>query len=586
MKKLTELAIKRPLLILVIFTVLILFGIMSYNSLNYNLLPKFNANVISVNTTYRGASADEIENNVTKKIEDAVSSLEGIDQITSSSMEGASIITIRLLNGVDVDKAISDAQRKVDGITSQLPTNVDKPILNKFSSDDIPILTMSITSTNDARSLYDIIDQQIKPQIANVPGVGQVTVIGGTERQILVNVNQDKLKSYGMSIGQLAQIVTASSLSTPAGQVKTNASEYTIKFDAKFSNVDAVRKMVVMQTSDGGKVYLSDVADVVDGAQEAVQLNHMNGKPSIGIQVQKQTDANAVNVSKLVQQRLKVLEEQYKDIHLNFEIASDQSTYTLDSANAVMHDLMLAVVIVSVVMLFFLHSIRSSLFVLVALPSSMIPTFIFMNLFGMSLNLMTLMALSLVVGILVDDSIVILENIMRHMEMGKNRKTATIDGRSEIGFTAMAITLVDVVVFLPMALTSGLIGSILREFALVVVCSTLMSLFVCFTLTPLLASRFGRLVHLSKNSLWGRVNLWFEKVLDGFRDTYTSVLRWCLKNTLTKLAVLGTIIVLLGITVFIFKAGFIGATFVSKGDQGQLVIKLEMAPQTSLYETN
>ncbi|ANI87936.1 acriflavin resistance protein [Arachidicoccus ginsenosidimutans] len=586
MKKLTELAIKRPLLILVIFTVLILFGIMSYRSLNYNLLPKFNANIISINTTYRGASADEIENNVTKKIEDGVSSLEGIDQITSSSMEGASIITIRLLNGVDVDKAISDAQRKVDAITSQLPTDVDKPVINKFSSDDIPILMMSVTSTSDSRSLYDIIDQQIKPQIANVPGVGQVTIIGGTERQILVNVNQDKLKSYGMSIGQLAQIINASSLSTPAGQVKADASEYTIKFDAKFQDVDAVRKMVVLQTSGGGKVYLSDVADVVDGAEEPTQLNHMNGKPSIGIQVQKQTDANAVNVSKLVQQRLKDLETQYKDIHLHFDIATDQSTYTLQSANAVMDDLMIAVVIVSVVMLFFLHSVRSSLFVLVALPSSMIPTFIFMYLFGMSLNLMTLMALSLVVGILVDDSIVILENIMRHMEMGKNRKTATIDGRSEIGFTAMAITLVDVVVFLPMALTSGLIGSILREFALVVVCSTLMSLFVCFTLTPLLASRFGRLVHLSKKSLWGRLNLWFEKVLDGFRDSYTSALRWFLKNKWTKLSLLGIIVVLFAITFAIFGSGLIGATFVSKGDQGQLVIKLEMAPQTSLYETN
>ena len=586
MKKLTELAIKRPLLILVIFTVLILFGIMSYSSLDYNLLPKFNANVISISTTYRGASADEIENNVTRKIEDAVSSVEGIDQVTSSSMEGASIITIQLLNGVDVDKAISDAQRKVDGIISLLPTDVDKPVINKFSSDDIPVITMSITSTADSRSLYDIIDQQLKPQIANVPGVGQVTVIGGTERQIRVNVKQDKLKTYGMSIGQLAQIVNASSLSTPAGEVKTDASEFTIKFDAKFSNVDAIRKMVVMQSPNGGKVYLSDVADVVDGAEEAVQLNHMNGKPSIGIQVQKQTDANAVDVSKKVQERLKELESQYKDIHLDFQIASDQSTYTLQSANAVMEDLFFAVIIVSVVMLFFLHSIRSSLFVLVALPASMIPTFIFMHIFGMSLNLMTLMALSLVVGILVDDSIVILENIMRHMEMGENRKTATINGRSEIGFTAMAITMVDVVVFLPMALTGGLIGSILREFALVVVCSTLMSLFVCFTLTPLLASRFGRLVHLSKHSLWGRINIWFEKLLDGMRDSYSRVLTWCLKNIWTKLAVLGSIVVLLILTVLLFKGGFIGATFVSKGDQGQLVIKLEMAPQTSLYQTN
>jgi len=586
MRKLTELALKRPLLILVVFIVLILFGVMSYRSMNYDLLPKFEANVITVVTTYRGAAASEIENNVSKKIEDAISSMEGIDRLTTSSMEGVSVITIQLLNGVNVDQAMNDAQRKIDAIQSQLPTDIDKPILNKFSSDAAPVITMSVTSSTDARSLYDIIDQQVKPQISNVPGVGQVTIIGGNVRQIRINVNQDKLKSYGLSIGQLAQIIQMSSLSTPAGNIKTNESDYTINFDAKFSNVDDVRNMVVLQTANGGKVYLSNVADVVDGEEEATQINHMNGKPSIGLQVQKQTDANAVNVSKLVRERLINMESQYKDIHLHFEIASDQSTYTLQSANAVMDDLLLAIVIVSIVMLFFLHSLRSALFVLVALPSSMIPTFIFMHIFNMSLNVMTLMALSLIVGILVDDSIVILENIMRHMEMGKNRRIATIDARSEIGFTAISITMVDVVVFLPMALAGGLIGELLREFALVVVCSTLMSLLVCFTLTPLLASRFERMVHLDKHSIWGRINIWFEKMIMAARDGYTHILAWCLKNKRTKLTLLGIIVVLLVFTGYIVGGGFIGTSFVTKGDQGQLIIRLELDPQASLYQTN
>src|SRR5690606_9965509 len=263
--------------------------------------------------------------------------------------------------------------------------------------------------------------------------------------------------------------------------------------------------------------------------------------------------------------------------------ASDQSVYTLQSANEVMFDLVLAVIIVSLVMLMFLHSIRSSLFVLVALPASIIPTFIAMYLFGMSLNLMTLMALSLVVGILVDDSIVILENIMRHMEMGKNKRQATIDGRSEIGFTAMAITLVDVVVFLPMAMVSGMIGNILREFALVVVISTLMSLLVCFILTPLLVSRWGRLVHLKENTIWGRINIWFEKQIDGLRNGYTSVLKWSLRH---KRWVFSGVILLFVGTIALLVNGFIGATFISQGDQGEMVVKIELDPNASVYQTN
>ncbi len=583
MKKLTELAINRPLLITVIFTILILFGMISYRGLNYNLLPKFDAPVISVITTYRGASAEEIENTVTKKVEDALSSLEGIDKINSSSMEGASMVIVQLLNGVDVNKAQNDAQRKVNQSMSLMPQGIDDPIVNKFSSDDIPVLRLGVTAATDDKTLYDLIELQIKPQISNIPGVGQVNLIGGNERQLRVNVNKNKLESYGMSIAQVSAFITGASLSTPAGKVESADNTYSIKFDAKFNNTAQLRDMVISQRPDGGKVYLKDVAEVVDGQTEVTAINHINGLPSIGVQILKQTDANAVDVSKLVQKRLDELKEQYKSIGIDFKIASDQSVYTLQSADAVMHDLMIAVVIVSLVMLFFLHSIRSSLFVLVALPASMIPTFIAMYLMGMSLNLMTLMALSLVVGILVDDSIVILENIMRHMEMGKNKRQATIDGRSEIGFTAMAITLVDVVVFLPMAMVSGMIGNILREFALVVVFSTLMSLLVCFTLTPLLASRWGRLVHLSKNSLWGRMNLWFEKQIESIRDGYTSVLQWALGHK--RWIFIGIIGLFIG-TIMLLANGFIGASFISKGDQGEMVVKLELDPNASVYQTN
>jgi HAE1 family hydrophobic/amphiphilic exporter-1 len=583
MRKLAELAINRPLLITVIFGTMILFGIVSYKALNYNLLPKFDANVVTVITTYRGASADEIESVVTRRIEDAVSSLEGIDRITSNSQEGASIVTITLKDGTDVNRAQNDAQRKVNQILVLLPQGIDNPVVNKFSTDDLPVLRLSATAKIGSGELYDLLDKQISPQIANVPGVGQVSLIGSNERQIQVNVNKDKLAAYKLTISQVSTIVSASSISSPAGQVETPENTYSIQYNAKFNDLDQLRNLVIAQYGNGSKVLLRDIAEVVDAQVKATALNHFNGVPAIGMQILKQTDANAVEVSRLVRARLEEVKKTYASIGLDFSIASDQSTYTLASANAVVEDLFLAVVIVALVMLFFLHSGRSATFVLIALPASMIPTFIFMNLLGMSLNLMTLMALSLVVGILVDDSIVILENIMRHMEMGKDRRSAAIEGRAEIGFTAVAITLVDVVVFLPLSLAGGIIGNILREFALVVVVSTLMSLLVSFTITPMLAARFGKLQHLNPATVWGKVNLWFEHQLEQMRDGYTKILHWSLKHK--RWVFIGVITLFVG-SVGLAAGGFIGAAFVSASDRGELSIHLEQAPQTSVYQTN
>lgn len=454
----SEIAVKRPLLVTTIFTVLILFGFLSYKQLSYNLLPKFEANVISVATTYRGASADEVETNVTKRIEDALSALEGLDRMTSTSQEGISSVIIQLKNGVNTTLAQQDAQRKVEQIINLLPEEADRPIINKFSTDELPVLRLGVTANMSPTALYDLINNNVKPQLSNVAGVGQVTIIGGNERQIQVNVNTEKLRGYGLSIGQVSQAINAANASYPAGQLETRQSQYSIRFDASVQTTNRLRNLIIASRTDGSQVLLKDVAEVVDASTKPTAINHINARPSVGLQIQKQSDANAVSVSQQAQKKITQLEKQYSNVGLKFNIASDQSVYTLASADAVVFDMGLAILIVSVVMLLFLHSFRSALFVLVALPSSMIPTFALMYLMGFSLNLMTLMALSLVVGILVDDSIVVLENINRHLEMGKDKRTAALDGRSEIGFTALAITLVDVVVFVPMAMT----GSTLR----------------------------------------------------------------------------------------------------------------------------
>jgi HAE1 family hydrophobic/amphiphilic exporter-1 len=579
----TEIAVKRPLLIIVVFTVLFIFGIKSYLGLNYNLLPKIDVPTVTVSTVYPGAAAAEVETSVTKKLEDAFSSVEGLDKITSTSQEGVSSVVVQLKAGTDIDQAERDIQRKADQAQNDLPDDINKPIVNKINLEDAPVLKAGVTSKQSPRDLYDFVDKQIRPLLQNVAGVGQVNIIGGDERQIQVNIDQDKMKAYGLGIGQVTDVLNKANQSYPAGSIETRDQQQSIRFDANVTSTVQIGNIIVQQRPKAGSVYLKDIAEVIDATAKTTAINHIDGIPSIGIQIIKQSDANAVEVSKQVRLKFAEIQSQYKDQDLKFEVSSDQSIYTLKSADGVMEDLGLAIVIVGIVMLAFLHSFRSSMFVLVALPSSIIPTFIAMYFLGFSLNLMTLMAMSLVVGILVDDSIVVLENIYRHLEMGSDKETAALEGRSEIGFTALAITLVDVVVFLPIAFAGGIIGQLLQEFSLVVVFSTLMSLFVSFTVTPMLAAKFGKIEKLNKKSLWGKLNLGFEHFLDVLKEDYGKLLTIVLTKKRWLLS--GVILLIFG-AIALVPFGFIGAAFIPSADQGELLMTLELAPSASIYQTN
>lgn len=579
----TEIAVKRPLLIIVVFTILFIFGIKSYFDLNYNLLPDIEVPTISVSTVYPGAAAAEVQTSVTKPLEDAFSSVEGLDQITSTSQEGVSVVMVQLKAGTDIDQAERDIQRKADQAQNNLPDDINKPVISKLNLDDVPVIRAGVTSKQSPRDLYNFVDQQLLPLLQNVAGVGQVNIIGGDERQIQVNIDQDKIKAYGLSIGQVTDVLNRANQSFPAGSIETRNQQQSIRFDANVTSIAQISNLIVLQKPGGGSVYLKDIAEVVDATAKTTAISHVNGIPSIGVQIVKQSGANAVEVSKYVRLKFTEIESQYKNQGLKFEVSSDQSVYTLESADAVIFDLGLAIVIVGIVMLAFLHSLRSSMFVLVALPSSIIPTFIAMYFFGFSLNMMTLMAMSLVVGILVDDSIVILENIYRHLEMGSDKEKAALEGRSEIGFTAFAITLVDVVVFLPIALAGGVIGALLKEFSLVVVFSTLMSLFVSFTVTPMLAAKFGKVDKLNPKSLWGKINLGFERFLHTLIDDYGKLLVIVLKKKRWLLS--GVIVLIIG-SLSLVGFGFIGSAFIPNADQGELLIKLELTPSASVYQTN
>lgn len=581
--KLAEVSIKRPTLVIVLFTVLILGGLLSYSSLNYELLPKFSPSVVSVTTVYPGASPSEVENTVSKKIEDAVSSMENIKKLDTRSFESVSSVIITLNSGTDVDYALNDAQRRINAILKDLPEDIDPPSLNKFSLDDLPIMTMAASAKMDEATFYDLMDKRIAPVLSRVEGVAQINLIGGQEREIQVSIDADRLDGYGLSLIQVQQAILSSNLDFPTGSVQTREQDVLIRLSGKYKTVDELRNLVI-SSKNGAQVRLMDVADVQDTQKDVEKIARVNQQSAIAVQVIKQSDANAVGVSEQIRATIEKLEKDYAVNNLNLEVANDSSVYTLASADAVIFDLILAIILVAVVMLFFLHSIRNALIVMVAIPASLIATFIGMALLGYTLNLMSLLALSLVVGILVDDAIVVLENIYRHMEMGKNRVRAAYDATKEIGFTVTSITLVIVVVFVPIALSSGLAADILKQFAVTVSIATMLSLLSSFTIVPWLSSRFGKLEKISNKTIFGRIIIGFEKMLHNFTAWVTGILKWSLAHKKTTLAlVFGLLIVS---TVGLLGGGYIGAEFFAKSDRGEFLVQIEMPKDASIEQTN
>lgn len=581
--KITDISIKRPSLVIVVFTALTLMGLLSYFSLGYELLPKFSNNVVSISTIYPGASPAEVENTVTKKIEDAVSSMENIKKINSVSFESLSTVTITLTDKANIDISLNDAQRKVNAILADLPEDVKTPSLSKFSLDDLPVITMTASANMDDVTFYDLIDKRIAPVISRVSGIAQVNLVGGSEREIQVSLDADKLQGYNLAVPQVQQMILSSNLDFPTGSVKTQNQDVLIRLSGKYKSIEELRNLVLTTSKGGAQIRLGDVADVQDAQKETEKLARVNRQASIAIQIIKQSDANAVEVSKGVHAIVDKLTNEYKANKLDIKIVNDSSIFTLESADAVIHDLILAVVLVAFVMLFFLHSLRNALIVMVSIPASLIATFIGISLFGFTLNLMSLLGLSLVVGILVDDAIVVLENIQRHMEMGKNKVRAASDATREIGFTVVSITFVIVVVFFPIAVSTGLVSNILRQFCVVVIIATLLSLLASFTIVPLLFSRFGKLEHIEGKNIFGRFILWFEKQLKKFTLWITSILNWSLNHKALTLVIV--FVMFLG-SCGLLGAGFIGSEFFPKSDKGEFLVQLELPKDASLEQTN
>ncbi len=585
---LTQLAISRPILIIVLFLVLGILGIFSYTQLRYELLPNIATPFVTVATTWPGASPTELETAITRPVEEAVSTTDGVKRITAQSLENISIVTVEFRQGVDADKALQDCQRRVNDVTATLPTGSKTPQVSKFSLADLPVLRVAVTSRladrpDAARALGTLLTNQIKPRLAQLPGVGQVNFVGLAQTEVAVAVDARRLEERRLSIMQITDALAQANLNVPAGTVKDQDALYSVRVVGKTDEVSRLADVVVAVGKAGQKTRLGEVATIQTQAKDPENVNRYNGRPSVGMLITKQSGANNVEVSQSVRSEMQKLQTEFSAQGLHFAVAQDGSEFTLAAAEAVNHDLLLAVGLVALVMFVFLHSLRSSLIVLVAIPASLLSTFVLMNALGFSLNLLTLLALSLVVGILVDDSIVVLESIYQQLERGKEKRQAALDGRNAIGFAAVAITLVDVVVFVPLSVAPGLIGDLMREFSLVVVIATLFSLLVSFTLTPMIASRFGKLEHLTHASLMGRFGLWFEARYEQLSGWYRTGLAWALAHRKTMAVIVGSLFV--G-ALLLPALGFVGTEFTAPADKGEIQVIAQLPDGAKLEQTD
>ena len=573
--KITELSLNRPSLVTVFFISLFILGLFSYGRLPADLLPQIEIPYVAIAVPYPGAGPEDVERKVTKPLEDAMSSLNNLDHLYSFSQEGMSMIWIGFKLDTDPDVAVNEVERKYNAAVYELPPDIEPGTIQQFSLNDIPIIQMSVTGNLPESELFTLIKNNVQPQLQQVKGVSRVILLGGKEREIRLEVQPDRLQAYKLSLLQLMMAVQGDNKNIPAGKVEESGKKFVVRIKTQVSDVKELENIVVAHTKYG-PVYLRDVARVNDTFKDPQSIVRLNGNPGIGLMVFKRSDANTIETSKKVLQATAKIEDKFG---LRISVAYDSSEFIKESLKGIQEELLTAVLIVAMVTFLFLGSWRGSLVILLSIPVSLISTLIFVKLFGFSLNLMTLLGAALVVGIIVDDSIVVLENIHRHMELGENRITAALNSSKEIGIAVIGISFTLMIVFLPVALVSGIAGKIFREFGLVVVCATFLSLLVAITLVPLLASRLSHLQEKGGGSLLNRLLGTFEKALARLSRDYEKGINWALGH---KKAVLSIALASFLASGALLPLHLVGTEFIPKVDRGEFILKLSAPPGTSV----
>jgi hydrophobic/amphiphilic exporter-1 (mainly G- bacteria), HAE1 family len=576
----TEISIRRPALITMIFVALGVLGIFGYSKLGVDLLPKMDFPFVTVLTVYPGAGPEEIEQLISKPVEEGIAATSQLDNVRSISAEGYSMVLAQYQLTQTADKAAADADRQMANIRGKLPKDARTPIIVKNDINSKPIIRVTMTSPNlTSTEAYQFAKDKIKSRLESIDGVAQIEITGGREREIQVSVDREKLKAYNLSILQVAGKLQAENLDFPTGKVSETQNQYTVRVPGKFTSLEEIKNLPLMTTPTGSTVYVGDVATIEDTYKEDHKPTRLSGKDGIGLLIIKQSDANATQTADRLYAAFDKLKKEYASENLEFTIAQDVTQFTRHSLAQVGWDLLFAIIMVSAILFLFLRSGRNALIVMLSIPTSLITTFLFMWIFGFTLNLMSTMALALVIGILVDDSIVVLENIHNKMKQGLSPVQAAIAGRNEIGFAALAITLVDVVVFLPISLVEGLAGKIFREFGLTVVVATLLSLFVSFTLTPLLSAKFGK-AHTEIKFFPLR---WLTDKFEAFQvwleNTYRGFLDWALNHRKT---ILVTSFIAVAASCGVVGSGKIPGEFITTPQRNDFQANFEFPAGTTL----
>ncbi len=561
-------AVKRPIMTTLCFVAVVILGLFSLKMLPIDLYPDIDTNTIMVMTTYQGASAQDIEQNVTRPLENTLNSVNDLKHITSKSRENISVITLEFEYGEDIDVLTNDVRDKLDMVSSMLPDDAETPIIFKFSSDMIPILLLSVQADESMPGLYKILDEAVANPLARINGVGSVSISGAPKREIHIYVDPVRLEAYNMTIEQIASVIAAENRNIPGGAFDIGSDTYSLRVQGEFSSSDQMRDIVV-GSRDGRNIYLRDVARIDDSLEERAQQTYNNGVKGAMIVVQKQSGANSVEISNKVLEMLPSLQKRLpSDVKLG--IIVDTSDNIRNTIASLVETVLYALLFVVIVVFFFLGRWRATLIITITIPISLIASFIYLAITGNSLNIVSLSALSISIGMVVDDAIVVLENVTTHIERGADPKQAAVHGTNEVAISVIASTLTLIAVFFPLTLVTGMTGVLFRQLGWMVTIMMIISTTCALSLTPMLCS-----VLLRRTNHHGKLyTLLFTPVnrgLDAFDNGYANLLRWVVGHKM--------------VTILICMATFVGSLFLMKhvgteffptADDARLSVNLEM----------
>jgi HAE1 family hydrophobic/amphiphilic exporter-1 len=581
--KIADISIKQPVFITMVIISLVVVGVLSYSRLGVDLMPDITLPIVAITIANPGVGPEEMESQVSKPIEDALSTINGVDKISSTSAEGVSVVVASFVLEKDAQLASTEVREKVAGIRNTLPREIIEPVINKFDPSASPIISYAILSRSGRMNLPEVrrfVDDTIKVQIQQVDGVGSVDLIGGLEREIQVEVNLDKMNAQGISIAQVTQAIRGENLNLPAGRLTEKSQDFLLRTKAEFTSLPEMMDIVVANVG-GTPVYLKDVALVKDGFKTKRAISRINGRECVSLIVQKQSGTNTVKVADQVNKMITAVKAANPD--LDIRTTTDSSLMIKDSRDDVINSLVLGILFAGLVVLFSFGDLRNTLITVAGLPVCIIATFSVMSLLGYTVNIITLLALSLSVGLLIDDAIVVRENIFRHMDkLGQDPRQAASDGTSEVGLAVTATTLTLVAVFLPVAFTTGIAGKFFRQFGVTVAVAVLISLFEAFTFAPMLSAHFFKKIERNgKKTLSSRFQALVTRFYDKLGNNYRPVLGWALKHRKTMIAVTTIVFVM---SAYLFTVVGTGGT--PHGERPEFNLQVQTASGSSLEQTD